>query len=161
MGTKKERKALGYSVSTISNESVSRKQRRKNNKNLNRALQGKSAGIQITNSNGLSGSSDKVVIRGMTSNNSVSENEDYARIEENTFKNVKLAPLSTFSIDVDKAGYSNIRRMINNGQQIPQDAVKLEEMINYFSYNYKEPNENEPFSINTEIASSPWNSQTK
>ena len=161
MGIRKERKALGYSVSTISNESVSRKQRRKNNRNFNNALQGQLTGVQITNNSGLPGSSNKVIIRGMASNNYVSENEDYARIQENGFKNVSLAPLSTFSIDVDKAGYSNIRRMINNGQKIPKDAVKVEEMINYFSYNYKEPNKNEPFSINTEIVSSPWNSKTK
>lgn len=100
-------------------------------------------------------------VNGVVIINTVSENEDYAKIQENAFKNVRLAPLSTFSIDVDKAGYSNVRRMINNGQKIPQDAVKVEEMINYFSYNYAEPTGDKPFSINTEIASSPWNSQTK
>jgi len=87
--------------------------------------------------------------------------ESYTRIEENIFKIVKTTPLSTFSIDVDKAGYSNIRRMINNGQTIPEDAVKIEEMINYFSYNYNEPRGDDPFSIATEIATSPWNSKAK
>jgi len=94
-------------------------------------------------------------------NNQVSNNESYDKIEENIFKMVTTAPLSTFSIDVDKAGYSNIRRMINNGQKIPKDAVKIEEMINYFNYDYPQSKRNEPFSITTEVASSPWNTNTK
>ena len=94
-------------------------------------------------------------------NNQVSNNESYDKIEENIFKSVATAPLSTFSIDVDKAGYSNIRRMINNGQKIPKDAVKIEEMINYFTYDYPESKRNEPFSIITEVANSPWNTNTK
>ncbi|MFK5983051.1 MAG: von Willebrand factor type A domain-containing protein [Flavobacteriaceae bacterium] len=174
----RDKKALGYSVSTISSESksLSRKQRRQNNRNLNRTLSGKVAGVQISGNGGASGSGTNFIIRSKSSINGNNQplyvidgvpfegdyvTEDYAKIQENAFKNVQLAPLSTFSIDVDKAGYSNVRRMINNGQQIPQDAVKVEEMINYFSYDYQEPNKNEPFSINTEIASSPWNSQTK
>ncbi len=84
-------------------------------------------------------------------------NESYARIQSNIFKNTANAPLSTFSIDVDKAGYSNVRRLINNGQKIPKDAVKIEEMINYFSYDYANPKGDQPFSINTEVATSPWN----
>lgn len=87
--------------------------------------------------------------------------ESYKDIEENIFKRVKIAPLSTFSIDVDKAGYSNIRRMINNGQEIPKDAVKIEEMINYFDFNYPQPKNGKPFSINTEVAQSPWNPDTR
>ncbi len=94
-------------------------------------------------------------------NNQVSNNESYDKIEENIFKSVVTAPLSTFSIDVDKAGYSNIRRMINHGQKIPKDAVKIEEMINYFNYDYPESKRNEPFSITTEVANSPWNTSTK
>lgn len=89
------------------------------------------------------------------------DDESYGKIVENIFKRVETAPLSTFSIDVDKAGYSNIRRFINNGQVVPQDAVKLEEMINYFSYDYPQPEGDDPFSIYTEIASSPWNEEAK
>lgn len=89
------------------------------------------------------------------------DDESYGKIVENIFKRVETAPLSTFSIDVDKAGYSNIRRFINNGQDVPQDAVKLEEMINYFSYDYPQPEGDDPFSIYTEIASSPWNEEAK
>ena len=91
----------------------------------------------------------------------ITETESYDRIEENIFKSVKTAPLSTFSIDVDKAGYSNIRRMINHGQKIPKDAVKIEEMINYFQYDYPQPKNGHPFSITTEIAESPWNEHSK
>ncbi|MBO3098182.1 vWA domain-containing protein [Gelidibacter pelagius] len=89
-------------------------------------------------------------------------NEDsYAEIVENQFERVSLSPLSTFSIDVDKASYSNIRRMINNGQKIPADAVRIEEMINYFNYNYPQPTDQHPFSIHTEVAKTPWNVDTK
>ncbi len=66
-------------------------------------------------------------------------------------------PLSTFSIDVDKASYSNIRRFLNNGQKVPADAVKIEEMINYFDHNYAQPTGEHPFAIHTEVAKSPWN----
>ncbi|MFD2564920.1 vWA domain-containing protein [Aquimarina rubra] len=87
--------------------------------------------------------------------------EAYKEIIENTFKRVSLAPLSTFSIDVDKASYSNIRRMINNGQEIPADAVKIEEMINYFKYDYQQPVDKHPFAIHTESGSTPWNEETQ
>ena len=112
----------------------------------NKAFQGNAAGVDIQRNISLP-----------PSNNPVSDNEDYARIQENIFKNVTTAPLSTFSIDVDKAGYSNVRRMINNGQEIPQDAVKIEEMVNYFNYDYQQPKGKYPFSIHTEVAQSPWN----
>ena len=87
--------------------------------------------------------------------------ETYKEIVENSFKQVNLAPLSTFSIDVDKASYSNIRRMINNGQEIPKDAVKIEEMINYFKYDYTQPVDEHPFAIHTELGSTPWNAETQ
>jgi Ca-activated chloride channel homolog len=84
--------------------------------------------------------------------------EGYSLIEENGFRNVANNPLSTFSIDVDNASYSNVRRFINNGMLPPVDAVRSEEMINYFSYNYPEPEGEHPFSISTEVAKCPWNS---
>lgn len=85
-----------------------------------------------------------------------SNTESYANIEENGFKSVTLNPLSTFSVDVDGASYSNIRRYINGGALPPIDAVRVEEMINYFDYNYKIPKK-KPFSINTELSYAPWN----
>ncbi|MFI8378808.1 von Willebrand factor type A domain-containing protein [Leeuwenhoekiella sp. NPDC079379] len=87
--------------------------------------------------------------------------ESYARIDENQFKHVSASPLSTFSIDVDRAAYSNIRRMINNGQDIPVDAVRIEEMINYFNYDYEQPKNGDPFLMNAEVANTPWNSDTQ
>jgi len=83
--------------------------------------------------------------------------EGYASINDNGFKNVKNDPLSTFSIDVDNASYSNIRRFINSGILPPPDAVRIEEMINYFKYSYPEPRGEHPFSVYTELAACPWN----
>ena len=90
---------------------------------------------------------------------SSTNNESYQGITENTFKNPQNNPLSTFSIDVDKASYSTIRRMINNGQKIPKDAVRIEEMINYFTYDYPQPVDEHPFAIQTELGRCPWNEQ--
>ena len=87
--------------------------------------------------------------------------EQYNRIEDNQFVTVKNQPLSTFSIDVDTASYSNVRRFINEGQMPPKDAVRIEEMINYFSYDYPQPNGDRPFTINTEISQTPWNPKHK
>jgi len=83
--------------------------------------------------------------------------EGYAAVNENGYKSVKNNPLSTFSIDVDNASYSNIRRFINNGELPPADAVRIEEMINYFKYDYPEPLGEHPFSVYTELAVCPWN----
>lgn len=83
--------------------------------------------------------------------------EEYATIHENGFRKVLDHALSTFSIDVDAASYSNMRRFINNGQLPQKDAVRIEEMINYFNYEYKNPTGKDPFSINTEVAKAPWN----
>ncbi len=83
--------------------------------------------------------------------------EGYSAIHENGFKDVLHNPLSTFSIDVDKASYSNVRRFLNMGQLPPMDAVRIEEMINYFNYDYPEPKGKHPFSVYTEISQCPWN----
>ncbi len=87
--------------------------------------------------------------------------EEYAAITENGFEAVSTNPLSTFSADVDTASYANVRRMILKGQTPPPDAVRIEEMLNYFYYDYPEPEWGEPFSVTTEIADCPWNQQTK
>jgi Ca-activated chloride channel family protein len=85
--------------------------------------------------------------------------EGYASVNENGYKNVRNNPLSTFSIDVDNASYSNIRRFINIGQLPPPDAVRIEEMINYFKYEYPEPRGDHPFSVFAELAGCPWNTK--
>lgn len=87
--------------------------------------------------------------------------ENYASISENGFKNVAASPLSTFSIDVDNAAYSNVRRFINEGKLPPVDAVRIEEMINYFTYDYPEPGSKHPFSVSTELGKCPWNKNHK
>ena len=83
--------------------------------------------------------------------------EDYDNFVENQFESPKSAPLSTFSIDVDNASYTNVRRFINNGQSVPKDAVRVEEMVNFFKYKYPQPQDQNPFSINTEYSECPWN----
>jgi Ca-activated chloride channel family protein len=83
--------------------------------------------------------------------------EEYDRIYESGFLDALGNPLSTFSIDVDTASYSIIRRFINEGRFPPKDAVRIEEMINYFSYDYPLPDGEHPFSITTEISTCPWN----
>lgn len=84
--------------------------------------------------------------------------EQYATIIENKYRSVMEEPLSTFSIDVDRAAYSNIRRFINNGSLPPVNAVRIEEMVNYFHYDFPEPEQGgHPFEISSEIADCPWN----
>jgi len=87
--------------------------------------------------------------------------EAYNYINENGFLKATDNPLSTFSIDVDNASYTNTRRYINNGSLPPVDAVRIEEFINYFSYDYAKPTGKHPFSINTEVSECPWNSKHK
>ncbi|MBO9731612.1 MAG: von Willebrand factor type A domain-containing protein [Chitinophaga sp.] len=82
--------------------------------------------------------------------------EDYSPINENIFHAATDQPLSTFSIDVDRASYSNMRRFLNNGEMPPPDAVRVEEMINYFDYHYKAPTGKDPVAIYTDMAICPW-----
>ncbi|MEW6305645.1 MAG: von Willebrand factor type A domain-containing protein [Verrucomicrobiota bacterium] len=83
----------------------------------------------------------------------------YPQYIENAFKASLQYPLSTFSIDVDTASYANVRRFLNRGQLPPRDAVRLEELINYFSYSYPPPRDKEPFSVNLEVAACPWKAE--
>ena len=86
-----------------------------------------------------------------------SSNESYQPIYENGFSNPKDVPLSTFGVDVDPASYSNVRRFINSGKLPPPNAVRVEEMINYFKYDLTAPVNNQPVAITTEVSSAPWN----
>lgn len=122
-----------------------------------------------------SGQTNNVVLRGLTSsNNSVNVNgvqlsnsqpdikdEEYGKITENNFKSVLSSPLSTFSLDVDNASYSNVRRFIMRNQMPYKDAIRTEEMINYFDYNYEEPDGDHPLKANIEYGDCPWNKDTK
>lgn len=89
------------------------------------------------------------------------QSEEYKQFSENRFRLVNEKPLSTFSVDVDAASYSNMRRFINQGSLPNKDAVRIEELINYFSYNYTEPTGNNPVKISTEVGNCPWNSQNR
>src|SRR5215204_2592827 len=87
--------------------------------------------------------------------------ESYAEIDENPFLDAARAPLSTFSIDVDTASYSNTRRFLKDGQRPPRDAVRIEELVNYFNYDYPQPDGQTPFSVSAEVAECPWSTQHK
>lgn len=87
-----------------------------------------------------------------------SDSRNYSHVAENDFISTANENVSTFSADVDTASYSNIRSYINSNQCVPGDAVRIEEMINYFHYDYKEPSSDEPFSVNMEVDGCPWNS---
>jgi Ca-activated chloride channel family protein len=82
--------------------------------------------------------------------------ESYAHIQENVFLLAAANPLSTFSIDVDRASYANVRRFIHQGVRPPIDAVRIEELINYFPYGDRAPTDNVPLAIHTEVAPAPW-----
>jgi hypothetical protein len=85
------------------------------------------------------------------------DREGYDHIIENPFFNCYDNPLSTFSIDVDAASYSNVRRILKSGQLPQEGAVRIEEMINYFGYQYTQPAGKDPFAVHTEMAVCPWN----
>ena len=87
--------------------------------------------------------------------------EEYRYQAENPWMSAAVSPFSTFAADVDTASYANVRRMLVRGQNVPADAVRIEEMVNYFRYSYPEPKEGEPFSVTTELAPCPWNSEAK
>ena len=104
---------------------------------------------------------EKVVVPQTSEPGQESSSEEYKRIDDNPFQSVATNPYSTFSIDVDTASYSNVRRFINEGQLPPKEAVRIEELVNYFTYEYPQPEGDRPFSIITEMAASPWNPKHK
>ena len=134
------------------------------------SLQGKVAGVYVGAS---PGATSNIRIRGAKTLNDSEEDdytddgywqagtdfntEGYDHITDNPFMKVNDNPLSTFSIDVDAASYSNVRRFISNGQLPPAGAVRIEELINYFSYDYPQPKGDDPFGVNMEYAACPWN----
>lgn len=94
----------------------------------------------------------------------VHSNEEYSEWEEKGFTSVQNEPLSTFSADVDTASYSNLRRLIREGYDLdmmPEGAVRIEELINYFSYDYEDPKGSDPFGVTTQISSCPWNEEAE
>ncbi len=131
-------------------------------------IQGRIAGLSIENNKSAQYSSPMILNdeedktqddSSRYNNNFNTEGDD--RIVENPFLKTNDNPLSTFSIDVDAASYANVRRFINEGELPPAGAVRIEEFINYFTYNYPQPQNDDPFSINAEISNCPWNTNHK
>ncbi len=92
---------------------------------------------------------------------SPADTENYAEIDDNPIKQAAVDPVSTFSVDVDTGAYSNARRFLNGGSLPPSDAIRIEEMINYFDYAYAPPRDTEaPFAVHTEVGQTPWNKDT-
>lgn len=118
--------------------------------NTGKSLMGRMPGIAMSPSHGYYPNDDEGY-----------HTEDYDFIKENGFLKTTDNPLSTFSIDVDAASYSNVRRMLKQGQLPPAGAVRIEEMINYFPYNYPQPLDDAPFSFTTEMSNAPWNPEHK
>lgn len=115
-------------------------------------LEGKTAGVSIAVKKDESSRDD--ARRG-----GVYSREQYDRIEDNPFLSVKGNAMSTFSIDVDRASYGNMRRLINDGSAVPKDAIRIEELVNYFPYKLSEPRGTDPIAITTEVAPAPWQRQ--
>ncbi|NYH08779.1 vWA domain-containing protein [Pseudomonas moraviensis] len=89
------------------------------------------------------------------------QREQYANLADNPIHSVAETPVSTFSADVDTGAYANVRRLLNQGRLPPEGAVRLEEMVNYFPYDYALPSDGSPFGVTTELAASPWNPHTR
>ena len=154
-GIQKKTSVLG-SVSSVSQGYIANK----NMPPMNNELSGRVAGVMVGKQKG---HGYKAVPAPAQYTNSVpapptyNNDESYQPIVENGFNNAKDNPLSTFSVDVDNASYSNMRRFINNGQLPPADAIRIEEMVNYFNYDLSGPKDSEPVAIHTELSSAPWN----
>lgn len=89
------------------------------------------------------------------------QREQYQALADNPIHSVVETPVSTFSADVDTGAYANVRRLLNQGRLPPEGAVRLEEMVNYFPYDYALPSDGSPFGVTTELATSPWNPHTR
>lgn len=145
-----KKKSVAACTTVVSSETIVRRP----NTNVINSLQNQKTGV----SNPVAGSKeDTKDKKGINSN----PDESYGALIENVFESPVANPLSTFSIDVDNASYTNIRRMINNGQKVPKDAVRVEEMVNFFKYNYSQPTGEHPFAIHTEYSACPWNTNSK
>ncbi|HLM00289.1 MAG TPA: VWA domain-containing protein, partial [Pyrinomonadaceae bacterium] len=119
------------------------------------------ASVSYNTTNSTAGNMTAVSRESMYNDEKSAAGERYAEIEENPFLETARAPLSTFSTDVDTASYANVRRFLNQGQMPPKDAVRIEELINYFEYDYPQPQGDAPFSVNTDVAACPWNKKHK
>ncbi len=145
MGIKRQAKVSGYSTNRITlrgSGSIF-------SSNIPAGLNSKVSGLQVTVLDGKSAGNKNIGVD--------DDREGYDYITENIFHKAIDNPVSTFSIDVDAASYSNMRRFLNAGELPPAGAIRIEEMVNYFRYEYPQPEAGQPFSVNTEISDCPWN----
>ena len=167
-----ERRRVPFQVSSVAAEEVPVPPA-----NAASAIQGKVAGAGVVSGTGHPGLAPSILLRGPKSINASGSappspgapgaaahpgqggfnTEEYNPIQENPFLAVLNNPLSTFGIDVDPASYSNVRRFIRDRQLPPRDAVRIEEMVNYFDYAYPDPRGEHPFAVVTEVGAAPWN----
>ena len=158
---------VALSEAEIRNSEASPKPLKREMKKMKRGRLQKSTRSPMARQQFASGQSNMMRIRGGASfvyappPRPVDNTESYEQITENGFKKVTSDPLSTFSIDVDVASYANMRRFITGNKLPPVDAVRIEEMINYFDYDYPQPKGKQPFSINAEYSDCPWNAKHK
>jgi len=145
-----ERKKLGVSLPKVD---VTKIQEVVPQGGSTQGLEGRVPGVKSAGAPGAVGSGRELRVW------SDSDTESYARIVENDFRLVGASPLSTFAIDVDRASYANIRRFIQDGRRPPIDAVRIEEMINYFPYEWGEVDGEHPFAVTTEVSRAPWKSE--
>lgn len=150
LGVKRASKQLGYATTRVTGKQI-------NNSSIAYGLSAKVAGLAVQSTDKSIDPNLKIQLRGNRALADTLNNESYKGIVENTFLKAKTTPLSTFSVDVDAASYSNFRRFINSGQLPPPDAVRIEEMINYFKYDLAGPTDGGPVAIHTELSSAPWN----
>ncbi|HEU4456873.1 MAG TPA: von Willebrand factor type A domain-containing protein, partial [Longimicrobium sp.] len=120
-------------------------------------LQGRAAGVRLRGSSSVSADGASLSPGAAGRLPEGFDTEDYAKIDENPFLAARANPLSTFAIDVDAASYSNVRRFLREGRLPPRDAVRIEELVNYFTYDYPDPSGEHPFSVVAEVGECPWN----
>ena len=172
VGIKKKNRELSYSTQTSGSRLYGSTAPTTGYIQFDNELTGKAAGIQIRGAATIRGKSATNLRRSATNHggdivrrknyrtdtiDKEFNTEDYDAIIENRFLKVDDNPLSTFSIDVDAASYSNIRRYLEAGQLPPAGAVRIEEMVNYFKYDYEGPKNEHPFEVHTEMSECPWN----
>lgn len=152
LGVKRAKRQSGYATTRIAGKEIKQRQA-----TFAYGLSAKVAGLAVQSTDKSIDPNLKIQLRGNRALADTLDNESYTAVVENTFLKAKTTPLSTFSVDVDAASYSNFRRFINSGQLPPPDAVRIEEMINYFKYDLAGPTDGGPVAIHTELSSAPWN----
>ncbi len=154
LGIKTQNRPIGYSTARIDNKQLTQAKVT----DISTGLEGKVSGLQVNLKNNSVSKAYKLKSIPIITPTDPG-NESYDKINENAFNIAKDNPLSTFSVDADGASYSNVRRYINNGQLPPADAVRIEEMLNYFTYDMQGPAGTAPVAIHTELSSAPWNAK--